>query len=63
MTMTPKREPEADAGTTTPAGDAPRKPYLRPTVRVLGAVHVMTRGNGVTLNGDGGQMMRMRRMR
>ena len=60
MTMTPRREPDADAGTTTPAGDAPRKPYLRPSVRVLGAVHVMTRGTGATANGDGGQMMMLR---
>ena len=34
-----------------------RKAYQRPGVRVLGAVHLMTRGSGVTANGDAGQQM------
>jgi hypothetical protein len=46
---------------TTPDSPSPatRKAYHAPGVRLLGAVHLMTRGNGVTANGDGGQMMMM----
>jgi hypothetical protein len=59
MTMKPQPETAADAGGTTPDEHVGRKAYQRPTVRVLGAVHLMTRGAAETANGDGGQMMRV----
>lgn len=57
--MTMKSQPETTTGarSSTPAEPAGRKAYQRPAVRVLGAVHLMTRGSGETANGDAGQMM------
>ncbi len=45
-------------GPPPPPDAAPKKAYHRPAVRVLGAVHLLTRGAGITANGDGGQMMK-----
>ena len=54
MTKTPQHETTTDAASPEPTG---KKAYQRPTLRVLGAVHLLTRGSGATANGDGGQMM------
>jgi hypothetical protein len=59
MTMKQKHEAEGSSSENS-STDVPRKKaYHRPVVRVLGAVHLMTRGAGITQNGDGGQMMRV----
>jgi hypothetical protein len=39
------------------AAAAARKPYARPALRRYGDVRFLTRGTGVTANGDAGQMM------
>jgi hypothetical protein len=59
MMMKPSHEPEGNTSQKPAADTTARKVYHRPVVRVLGAVHLMTRGAGETQNGDGGQMMRV----
>jgi hypothetical protein len=57
MVMKQPHEPEAGAPGKLPAEAAPKKAYHRPVLRVLGVLHLMTRGTGTTANGDAGQMM------
>jgi hypothetical protein len=57
MTQTQKSGVRSSAPSTIATGS--RKTYRRPVLRVLGAVHVLTRGTGVTQNGDAGQSMRV----
>ena len=57
MMKEPPRETTTDDGSQRPTERAGKKAYQRPTVRVLGAVHLMTRGTG-TFMFDGGAMMR-----
>lgn len=44
------------AGRATDAAGPQRKVYRRPSVRELGAIHLLTRGSG-SMNGDTGQTM------
>lgn len=55
--MKQRYDSEASPSGKSTTDVAPKKAYQRPVVRVLGAVHLMTRGTGATANGDGGQMM------
>jgi hypothetical protein len=59
--MTTKSTPNTKANEEQPSPDgvAPRKTYQRPTVRVLGAVHLMTHGGGGSRTDAGGTMTLM----
>lgn len=55
--MKERHEAEGSSSGKSTTDVARKKAYQRPVVRLLGEVHLMTRGTGSTANGDAGQMM------